>query len=147
MCWQLETTMPADRTAPGAARAIVEAQLAKRLKLPSRTPIVDDALLVVDELVTNAVLTGAANVTVSIELHDAELKIEVADGADGWPELRSASPSDSSGRGLALVDALSEAWGVRRRRPVGKSVWARLTVPTGLTSSLNCDRRVSAGGS
>ncbi|MGY5130405.1 ATP-binding protein [Streptomyces nigrescens] len=43
------------------------------------------------------------------------------------PELQKPAPDDVSGRGLFLVDALSENWGVRPRDP-GKTVWAHLAL-------------------
>ncbi|MFG2173209.1 hypothetical protein ACGFMO_17890 [Streptomyces niveus] len=43
------------------------------------------------------------------------------------PQLRKAQETDTDGRGLLLVDALSESWGVRPR-DVGKSVWVHLGI-------------------
>ncbi|MGW1746456.1 ATP-binding protein [Streptomyces sp. NPDC002092] len=43
------------------------------------------------------------------------------------PELQKPGPEDLGGRGLFLVDALSESWGVRPRS-TGKTVWAHLPV-------------------
>lgn len=51
--------------------------------------------------------------------------IEVSDPGDGLPVIAEAAPDAESGRGLAIVDAFAEAWGVRER-VVGKTVWARL---------------------
>ena len=52
------------------------------------------------------------------------MRIEVTDDVAGWPRVRAASPDDPSGRGLQLVAALAEGWGVSRVRGGGKLVWA-----------------------
>jgi anti-sigma regulatory factor (Ser/Thr protein kinase) len=143
MCWQLERVLPGDQMAPAAARSIVETELLQRLDA-ARNPVVDDAVLVVSELVTNAVLAGSKSVKVAIELHHAELKIEVIDDADGWPEPRAATATDSTGRGLGIVAAVTERWGVERVA-TGKSVWARLRLSTNFTVPSNCNQPTAAG--
>lgn len=59
------------------------------------------------------------------------LILEVADSYQ-WqmPELCKPADDDTSGRGLFIVDALAEQWGVRPRNP-GKTVWAHLSVEAG----------------
>ncbi|AGP54164.1 ATP-binding protein [Streptomyces rapamycinicus] len=86
-------------------------------------------LLVVSELATNAVRHGRVpgryfEVRIA---YDAEkmVGVEVSDPREGLPALAEPTPDDESGRGLAIVDALAEAWGVRER-VVGKTVWARI---------------------
>ncbi|WP_211833044.1 ATP-binding protein [Streptomyces asiaticus] len=86
-------------------------------------------LLVVSELATNAVRHGRVpgryfEVRIA---YDAEktVGVEVSDPREGHPALADPTPDDESGRGLAIVDALAEAWGVRERI-VGKTVWARI---------------------
>ncbi len=46
-------------------------------------------------------------------------------------------PSDPHGRGLAIVDSLSRAWGVQHR-PRGKQVWANVAIPSGLMFAVDC---------
>lgn len=59
------------------------------------------------------------------------LRVEVADAASA-KRLPTAAPSSSpdgeSGRGLLLVDVLAVRWGSAPRSPVGKTVWAELTL-------------------
>ncbi|MFG2584921.1 ATP-binding protein [Streptomyces malaysiensis] len=86
-------------------------------------------LLVVCELATNAVCHGhvpGRYFEVRIA-YDAEkmVGVEVSDPREGRPTLADPAPDDESGRGLAIVDALAETWGVRER-VVGKTVWARI---------------------
>jgi serine phosphatase RsbU (regulator of sigma subunit)/anti-sigma regulatory factor (Ser/Thr protein kinase) len=87
--------------------------------------------LLVSELVTNAV-RYASGVQVDLLLHrgTSSLWIEVGDRDTRSPRMRHASPDDEGGRGLALVTALSEAWGARSTRD-GKVVWVRLDLRQG----------------
>ncbi|MGH9277593.1 MAG: response regulator [Acidimicrobiales bacterium] len=79
--------------------------------------------LLVSELVTNAVVHAHSEVDVVVQLTPEAARVEVSDGSDTAPVVRSASSSDESGRGLAFVDSLSRAWGVRRRPGGGKTIW------------------------
>ncbi|AVH58804.1 MULTISPECIES: SpoIIE family protein phosphatase [Streptomyces] len=140
------TSLAGTPLAPGAARRFLHGALADwaQLALPG-TEIIDDrltedALVVVSELVTNAVVHAGT---------DVELLCHLEGRADGAPgplvvEVSDQHPSrgvcDDSiqrpygtpeyGRGLRLVAALSEAWGITYR-PGIKTVWARLLVDAG----------------
>ncbi|MGW0711920.1 ATP-binding protein [Streptomyces sp. NPDC002643] len=90
-----------------------------------------DVMLVVSELMTNAVThgrvpgTSGRQIGMSIERAGNVYRVEVRDTqSDRMPVLRAASGSDTDGgRGLLLVDFLSDKWGVRPEG-VGKTVWA-----------------------
>ncbi|MEU5956964.1 ATP-binding protein [Streptomyces sp. NPDC047525] len=89
-----------------------------------------DAVLLVSELATNAVCHGhflerefEFEVAVTV-LADGDCFIEVSDESPTSPELRELGPWEENGRGLRLLDALSEAWGVWQRGRYGKTVWA-----------------------
>lgn len=93
--------------------------------------LVDDAELVVSELVTNAVKAtgsaGAGIVGVQLRLTGGHLYVEVWDECDGSPVVaESADDYAESGRGLVLVGSGSEEWGVHRSTEGGKVVWAKL---------------------
>lgn len=91
--------------------------------------LVDTAMLVVSELVTNAVVHAATPAELRAEWADGVLRLEVLDHAEASPpDPRIASPDDEGGRGLFLVDALSAAWGVEPSES-GKVVWAEVTAP------------------
>ncbi|EFL32054.1 magnesium or manganese-dependent protein phosphatase [Streptomyces viridochromogenes DSM 40736] len=126
--------------APGAARALVRAALAEwtGLGLPGAEHLTeglaDDALLIVSELVTNAVVHAGTDVECECRLEGddkdtAALVVEVSDHhpsrapRGGEPESPYETPE--YGRGLRLVGALSEAWGITYRTG-RKTVWARL---------------------
>ena len=99
-----------------------------------RPDVVADAELVITELVTNAQLHGAGPIAVRASWVEPCVLVEVQDHGRHMPVLPVQSTDAMTGRGLALVAALSSAWGVR---PVpdgpGKVVWAELggTADTG----------------
>ncbi|WP_435851213.1 SpoIIE family protein phosphatase [Streptomyces mirabilis] len=141
------TTLPADDSAASAARGFVRAVLAEWTDpaIPASPKItgrlVDDALLLVSELVTNAVVHAGTTIEVVCRLEAGHgppalspldvdepvgVVIEVADrhpsrvvrgGKDAWRERY--------GRGLQVVGARAESWGVTYRR-AQKTVWFRL---------------------
>ncbi|MDX3855388.1 ATP-binding protein [Streptomyces sp. AK02-01A] len=55
------------------------------------------------------------------------VRIEVDDASSGRPQQREPGADDCDGRGLLLVDALSDRWGVSARPGIGKRVWSELT--------------------
>ncbi|MFD4785853.1 ATP-binding protein [Streptomyces sp. NPDC058459] len=91
----------------------------------------DDLALIVSELVTNAVLHGKTapgrQVEVTLDHRAGRVRVEVRDTGEGMPRRRPRVPLAVSGRGIEIVDALSEAWGVTEQ-VVGKTVWAELAV-------------------
>ncbi|MET8609851.1 ATP-binding protein [Streptomyces misionensis] len=92
--------------------------------------VADRAELVVSELATNAVLHArreAFRVTLR-RLGDHAVRIEVYDFSRTMPTLIAAGAHQVHGRGLALVDALSQRWGTDRL-PWGKRVWAHVEAP------------------
>ena len=87
--------------------------------------VVADAAMIASELVTNAVSAGSSQIELSIALHGSSVHIEVADNAAGAPATASPSTTDTSGRGLLVVAALSREWGVASAGST-KSVWAEV---------------------
>lgn len=86
--------------------------------------VVSTAVMVVDELTSNALRHGRAPYHVRLLTGAAKLRIEVDDG--GGEPARRRTPSDQGGRGLLLVERCAAAWG-QLRRPSGKTLWAELT--------------------
>ncbi|MBX7546939.1 SpoIIE family protein phosphatase [Streptomyces sp. NPDC048665] len=121
--------LPGSALAPGAARALVRAALAGEPGVAPR--LADDAMAVVSELVTNAVVHAGTDVEVEWRLEESgALTVEVCDRHPSRAPrdpLGGEAPYDAHeyGRGLRLVATLAESWGVTYR--VGaKTVWARL---------------------
>jgi anti-sigma regulatory factor (Ser/Thr protein kinase) len=113
--------LPAQPTAPARARRFVSATLAAW-----QVEEGDDAVLVVSELVTNALLHARSAMTVRIaEEPDGALRLSVEDASPVPPRTRTFSIESGTGRGLRLLESLAEEWGVE---PVegGKVVWCRI---------------------
>ena len=87
----------------------------------------DDLLLVVSELVTNAVVHARTAAHFGLRWDGRRATVEVTDGNGRPPALPAEAPA-IGGRGLFLVDRLTTAWG-SDARPSGKTVWA--TIETG----------------
>ena len=82
--------------------------------------------LMVSELATNCIRHTSSAFEVAIERSAREVRIEVSDRAAGTPELRSPSLDDPTGRGLRIVELLSDTWGVEFAPGDGKTVWFTL---------------------
>ncbi|MCU1599471.1 MAG: hypothetical protein JWO22_180 [Frankiales bacterium] len=91
------------------------------------SPVREDVELVVTELVTNAVLHAPAGV-VRLRVLEVEgaVRVEVEDTGHGMPVAVRESSEAMTGRGLALVAALSRAWGVEGGADGHKVVWAEV---------------------
>ncbi|WP_330174697.1 ATP-binding protein [Streptomyces sp. NBC_01498] len=92
----------------------------------------DTAALLLSELVTNALRHGSPpgrEIVVSVRRADGLLRLEVEDAGDTVPSPRTPELVDECGRGLALVVALADDWGVEPRRGPGKLVWVTLKAP------------------
>ncbi|MFF8945688.1 SpoIIE family protein phosphatase [Streptomyces sp. NPDC014864] len=87
--------------------------------------------LVADELITNALMhtEGAAIVTLRVLTGtDRRLRVEVEDSSSALPRRREPGEAGVSGRGLLLVDRLTDVWGVEARGG-GKCMWCEFVVP------------------
>jgi len=87
----------------------------------------ETAVLVVSELVTNALRHARDTGAIGLELTSAGtcLRVEVQDGDPHWRLSSAPAATDESGYGFVLVDSLAGRWGVRRIS-AGKAVWAEL---------------------
>jgi anti-sigma regulatory factor (Ser/Thr protein kinase) len=87
---------------------------------------VRDALeLCVSELAANCVLHAASNFSVTVIRADG-VRIEVSDVGSGSVQPREVTDREFRGRGLRIVQALADAWGVQpAERPPGKTVWVQ----------------------
>ncbi len=128
--------LPADASAASIARQFVEDN-----RDHIRPDLVEDAQLLVTEVVTNAVLHGRGEITLMVRVDAPRIGVAVADSGEDLPvkSRGTPSPSQPSGRGLMIVDALASVWGVTPNPDPspGKIVWFELqpqsTDPDGST--------------
>jgi anti-sigma regulatory factor (Ser/Thr protein kinase)/anti-anti-sigma regulatory factor len=115
-------------TAPAAARAFVrEVCRYWQLAIPDAT-VMDRAVLLADELVTNAMVHAHTEIRLRLELRGDRLHLAVRDGSPGFLRLVTPDPDAEGGRGLLLVEQLARAWGVNRHPDGGKVVWCVLNL-------------------
>ncbi|MEU6216576.1 ATP-binding protein [Streptomyces sp. NPDC047022] len=98
----------------------------------------DDVLLCVSELATNALLHGVPpgrQFRVFLRYDGRVLRVEVHDSGPGTPRVADQADENERGRGLLLVSALADKWGVGERE-LGKVVWCEFAFAPhrGLTS-------------
>jgi anti-sigma regulatory factor (Ser/Thr protein kinase) len=87
-------------------------------------PVVRDLVLITSELVTNAVVHGGSPVELRLERTGSRVVVLVEDDAVGrLPQAQRPSDDDEHGRGLHIVEALSDEWGMRETDR-GKCVWS-----------------------
>lgn len=120
-----ELLLPTESSSAAAARRFAERSGCREHGLD----LLDDAMLLISELVTNSVLHGGPPIVLAIECDGAGLHVRVRDGGPTMPTPRTVDEGAESGRGMSLVDLLSSTWGVE---PVadahgpGKEVWFEL---------------------
>jgi serine phosphatase RsbU (regulator of sigma subunit)/anti-sigma regulatory factor (Ser/Thr protein kinase) len=134
----VRATLSGSSLAPGSARGQVRAALLQwaELGLPGTEKLTDrladDAMVVVSELVTNAVVHAGTEVDVACRLEEASgaLVVEVSDRhpsrAPRDAEAEAPYETPEYGRGLRLVATLAESWGITFGKGA-KTVWARLS--------------------
>src|SRR5689334_8808361 len=113
-----ERELPVSHQAPALARDFLRDASCS----VHHSALVDDALLLTSELVTNSVLHGGPPLVIAVDCDGEQLQVRVRDGSPTVPMPKDAAQSDENGRGLALVAALSDEWGVAPDSD-GKYVW------------------------
>jgi PAS domain S-box-containing protein len=111
-------TLPPDPTSPARARALLREVLAGE----GRVECLDAAELACTELVTNAVLHAHTTIDVTVEVGDV-VRVEVRDHNPSLPTRRHYDPQATTGRGLALVAALTDSYGITDAGTAGKTMW------------------------
>lgn len=119
-----QVELPATGQAAGLARQLTRETLAAW----RRADLEETAVLIVSELVTNAVRhasIGGSLVALRLEIDGTSVRIEVHDEDPRWPQPSTPDALDESGFGFVLVSALAGKWGVSDT-PTGKAVWAEV---------------------
>jgi anti-sigma regulatory factor (Ser/Thr protein kinase) len=114
--------LPPEPTSPGVARRFVADCLARLDGAPT-----DVVALLVSELVTNAVLHARTPMTVTVNVGDDAVRVEVQDGSPALPTLRQYDRRAPTGRGLQMVERLAGRWGVDAGDG-SKTVWFELAL-------------------
>lgn len=124
VAWSVQTGWPPDpRHIRDARRFVVD-----RLVADGLGDVAEAAALIVSELATNAVKHAGSGFRVTVVREGRHLVVEVHDDNSAAVSPREVQPLELSGRGLQLVSALSNDWGVTPHVRGGKSVWAALDV-------------------
>ncbi len=120
-----------DASSVGETRSFVRDVLAETNAPPD---VVDSAVLLISELATNVTLHARTDLRVTVRFEDRQLWAEVKDWNSRMPQACLAPIDATTGRGLALVEALASRWGAERDAD-GKRVWFLLELDQ--TSSSN----------
>lgn len=97
-----------------------------KLRVWGLAPLTDDAKLLISELVTNALRYGEGDeIEFRLVITPEGLLIAVNDGSARRPQLSMAGSSSETGRGLFLVAAVADDWGVS---PDGTTTWCTLSL-------------------
>ncbi len=123
---EAEVPLPSRPESAAAARRLAQVVVLRQWGLSPK--MTEDAVLLVSELVGNAVRhTGARVFGLRMRRRRGWIRVEVRDPSRGLPCLMPVQEMDVSGRGLFLVDKLSDRWGVDLL-PRGKTTWFEMRV-------------------
>lgn len=109
------------------ARSFVRSRL---LALSVPEPLLEDAVLLANELVSNALLHARTDIEVRVDSDERRIRVQVHDGNSRLPVIAPVPVDATSGRGLLLVRELASDWGIEAS-PGGKAVWFELQCPAG----------------
>jgi two-component sensor histidine kinase len=109
---------PGDPSSAAAAR-----HFALRAVEGAASDTVQAIELMVSELATNCIRHAGREFELTIARTADEIRVEVSDQAGGVPQKRSPGLEEPTGRGLQIVELLSEDWGVDLTPKGGKTVW------------------------
>jgi two-component sensor histidine kinase len=121
------------RRFPAAPASVGDARRFVLEQLPGESEDVRERIeLMVSELAANCVVHAATGFEVSLTRSTRDLRVEVTDAAEGNPSVQWPDPRQPKGRGLQIVSALADRWGVRPSPDgaPGKTVWFTLAART-----------------
>lgn len=118
--WSHRTVLPAEPQSPCLAREFV----CMHLVAHDLAHLVDDVRLVASELATNAVAHAQTPFVVTLSTRDGSILLDIQDGSPSDVLASTPDVMDMSGRGLMIVEVLSQEWGTTSDGRGFKSVWA-----------------------
>jgi two-component sensor histidine kinase len=130
MTWRRSFTQEPESV--GAAR-----RFATETLTTASADVLEAIQLMVSELATNCIRHANSAFEMTLACADGEIRVEVTDRSGGTPAMRSPRPEEPTGRGLQIVNLLSEQWGVEHRPATGKTVWFTVRAsPAGASRSV-----------
>ena len=118
--WTHRVVLSADPVSASIARDFV----CRHLVAHDELELIEDVRLVVSELATNAVAHAQTPFVVILSLTDGLVLVTIQDASSAVPVRGAPDVTDMSGRGLMIVELLSDAWGTSTDAGGSKSVWA-----------------------
>jgi len=115
---------------PPSTESVPVARRFARDELQSSGADIDTVVLLVSELVTNAVLHARSDVVLRVEDLGSSARVEVGDSSPLRPRLHNFSVESATGRGMRLLDRLARRWGAVPRPEGGKVVWFEVGAPS-----------------
>ncbi|MFD3502306.1 ATP-binding protein [Streptomyces sp. NPDC058676] len=127
---RVEYVLPDSAESAGRARKLTSAFLARSRPRMARVDAgqIDDATLIVSELVANATLHGRGACRLRLQVSDERVTVEVYDDNPAPPRVRPLTDGGESGRGLAMVRCLAQHFDVAPVSGGGKMVRAVLAI-------------------
>lgn len=118
--WSYETVLAPEPRSVSKARDFIHEHLVAHGHLS----LVEDVRLVTSELTTNAMVHARTPFVVNLSAIDGGVRLTITDGSATPPVRTTPNLTDMNGRGLMLVELLSDKWGARTESDGSKSVWA-----------------------
>jgi len=140
----VELTLQPRPDCVGQSRRVVR----ELLQHGDRPDLVEPTLLLVSELVTNALLHAGTEIELRAALDGTGVRVEVGDGSPHLPSRRRYAATSGTGRGLLMLESLVDDWGITRHRR-GKTVWFELSGDEHVATPVGLPGRVrdpSSGG-
>jgi anti-sigma regulatory factor (Ser/Thr protein kinase) len=122
--WSHEASFDATPTSAAQARAFVSDHLVDHRLLY----LVESVRLVASELATNALVHAQTAFSLTLSASDTEVVLTVRDDSQALPERRAAQVLDATGRGLEIVEMVSQEWGISQEEAGSKVVWATFAI-------------------
>ncbi|MFC4532371.1 ATP-binding protein [Sphaerisporangium dianthi] len=122
--------IPRDPTVLADVRKMIRLTLSTWRLAGAGDDLTDDVVLASAEVLSNAVVHGLPPIWFRLQMSDETLLAEITDHGAGRPEPRTGSDDAEHGRGMTIVEALSDEWGVLPApEGVAKTVWFRKKCP------------------